>query len=126
MRPSDPRMLNRFPRRDGVYNLLSDAVLVHDRHRNRVVRLDALASEIWMRIDGLTTLRDIAADIAVRWAKPMGEIALQAVAMLGAMNGEGLTYVETQPVPLPYHLTMPLDDQDPQHAAASMRECGWI
>lgn len=118
--------LDRYPRRDGVYSILPDSVIVHDRYRNRVVRLDPLCTEIWLRMDGLTTLRDIATDIAVQRDAPITEIERSTAAMVGIMNMEGLLYVEFEPNPLPYHLTMPLDDQDPLRAAESMRAAGWI
>ena len=57
-------ILDRFPRRDGLYKILPDAVAVFDRYQHRIVRLDPLGSEIWLRMDGMTSLRDIALDIA--------------------------------------------------------------
>jgi hypothetical protein len=123
---SEPSLLECYPRRDGVYNLLPDAVLVHDRHRNRVIHLDPLCTEIWLRIDGLTTLNDIAVDIAGQHNEPFESVARNAAAMMGMMSAEGLLYLETTPAPLPYHLTMPLDEQDPLRAAESMRAAGWV
>ncbi len=123
---SEPSVLERYPRRDGVYSLLPDAVLVHDRHQNRVIHLDPLCTALWLRIDGVTTLNDIALDIAGMLDKPFEEIARNAAAMMGMMSAEGLLYLESTPAPLPYHLTMPLDEQDPLRAAESMRAAGWV
>lgn len=123
---SEPSILERYPRRDGVYSLLPGAVLVHDRHQNRVIHLDPLCTALWLRIDGLTTLNDIALAIAEALGEPFEEVARNAATMMGMMGAEGLLYLETTPAPLPYHLTMPLDEQDPLRAAESMRAAGWV
>jgi hypothetical protein len=123
---SEPPVLERYPRRDGVYSVLPDAVLVHDRHQNRVIHLDPLCTAIWLRIDGLTTLNDIALDIAGQTNAAFEDVARSTAAMVGAMSAEGLLYLETAPAPLPYHLTVPLDEQDPMRAAESMRASGWV
>lgn len=118
--------LLRYPRRDGVYSVLPDAVIVHDRYQNRHVRLDPFGAELWLRIDGMTTLHEIAIEIAVSAGLPVEEVARSASAMIGALSAEGILYVELEPQPQPYHLTMPLDEQDPYRAAASMRAEGWF
>jgi hypothetical protein len=119
-------MLENYPCRDGLYNILPDTVAVYDRYQRRVVTLDALGSEIWLRIDGQTTLRDIATDIAGRSGRPLLDMLRAAIAMAGIMSGEGLIYLTTEPQAHPYHLTVPRADQDPAQTAASMRESGWI
>ena len=119
-------MLDRYPRRDGMYQIMPDAVAVHDRYQHRVVRLDALGSEIWLRIDGLTRLRDIALDIAGHSGQPLEAMLRKATAMTGILIGEGLVHLGLEPEPLPYHLTVPSDQQDPAQTAESMRAAGWI
>jgi hypothetical protein len=119
-------MLDRYPQRDGMYQVLPDAVTVHDRYRNRMVRLDSFASEIWLRIDGITQLRDIASDIAGLSGQPLEPILRNATAMTGILIGEGLAYLSLEPEPLPYHLAVPQEDQDPEQAEASMRAAGWF
>jgi hypothetical protein len=118
-------MLDRYPRRDGMYQILPDAVAVHDRYQHRVVQLDALGSEIWLRIDGLTLLRDIALDIAGQSGQPIEMVLRKATAMTGIMIGEGLVHLGLEPEPQPYHLAVPADQQDPEQAEASMRAAGW-
>ena len=119
-------MLERYPRRDGMYQIMPDAVAVHDRYQHRVVRLDALGSEIWLRIDGVTRLRDIALDIAGHSGQPLEAMLRKATAMTGILIGEGLAFLSLEPEPLPYHLTVPQEDQDPAQAEASMRAAGWL
>jgi hypothetical protein len=119
-------MLDRYPQRDGMYNVLPDSVAVHDRYRNRMVRLDPFASEIWLRIDGITPLRDIASDIAGRSGQPLEPLLRNAAAMTGILIGEGLAFLSLEPEPLPYHLAVPQEDQDPVQAEASMRAAGWF
>ena len=80
------------------------AVAVHDRYQHRVVQLDALGSEIWLRIDGLTLLRDIALDIAGQSGQPVEAVLRKATAMTGIMIGEGLVHLGLEPEPQPYHL----------------------
>lgn len=118
-------MLDRYPRRDGMYHVLPDAVAVEDRYQKRVVRLDALGSEIWLRIDGVTRLRDIAQDIAGQTRQPLESVLQQATAMTGILIGEGLVHLSLTPEPLPYHLALPREDQDPVQAVESMRAAGW-
>jgi len=86
-------MLNRYPCRDGLYNILPDAVAVYDRYQSRIVTLDALGSELWLRMDGQTTLRDMATDIAGRIGAELAETLYKAIAMTGMLSGEGLIYL---------------------------------
>ena len=118
-------MLDRYLRRDGMYHVLPDAVAVQDRYQNRVVRLDALGSEIWLRIDGMTRLREIAQDIAGQTGQPLEDVLRQATAMTGILIGEGLVHLSLTPEPLPYHLALPREDQDPAQTTESMRAAGW-
>ncbi len=118
-------MLDRYPRRDGIYHVLPDAVAVQDRYRRRLVRLDPLGSEIWLRMDGLTCLREIGLDIAGHGNQPINDTLLRVMAMTGILIGEGLAHLSLEPLPLPYHLAVPHEDQDPVQAAESMRSSGW-
>lgn len=119
-------MLDRYPRRDGLYKILPDAVAVFDRYQKRIVRLDALGSEIWLRIDGLTQLRAIASDIAGQRGEALNDVLRDATAMTGILIGEGLVHLSLEPEPLPYHLALPREDQDPEQTAESMRASGWM
>ncbi len=119
-------MLDRYPQRDGMYNVLPDAVTVHDRYRNRMVRLDPFGSELWLHMDGITRLRDIAADIAGRSGQSLADVERNATAMTGIMIGEGLVYLSLEPLLPPYHLAAPEEDQDPVQAEESMRAAGWL
>lgn len=118
-------MLDRYPRRDGIYHIMPEGVAVQDRYQKRVVRLDALGSEIWLRIDGVTRLREIAQDIAGQTGQSLDILLPQATAMTGILIGEGLVHLSLSPEPLPYHLALPREDQDPAQAAESMRAAGW-
>jgi hypothetical protein len=124
--PAGASMLDRYPRRDGLYKILPDAVAVYDRYQNRLVRLDALGSEIWLRIDGMTRLREIASDIAGRRGQALNEVLRNATAMTGIMIGEGLVHLSLEPEPLPYHLAFPREEQDPVQTAESLRAAGWL
>lgn len=119
-------MLDRYPRRDGLYKVLPDAVAVFDRYQKRIVRLDALGSEIWLRIDGITRLREIASDIAGQRGEALNEILRDATAMTGILIGEGLVHLSLEPEPLPYHLSLPREEQDPDQTEESMRASGWV
>ena len=119
-------ILDRFPRRDGLYKILPDVVAVFDRYQHRIVRLDPLGSEIWLRMDGLTRLREIALDIAGQRGQPLNEVLRDATAMTGILIGEGLAHLSLEPEALPYHLAIPREEQDPAQTAESMRASGWI
>jgi hypothetical protein len=118
-------MLDRYPQRDGLFEILTDAVAVYDRYQNRIVRLDPLASEIWLRIDGLSQVRLIASDIAGHSGRSYEDILRSTLAITGILLGEGLIYLSLQPEPLPYHLALPREEQDPIQMQASMRAAGW-
>ena len=119
-------ILDRFPRRDGLYKILPDVVAVFDRYQHRIVKLDPLGSEIWLRMDGMTTLRDIALDIAGQRGQTPNVVLRDSTAMLGILIGEGLAHLGLEPEPMPYHLAMPREDQDPVQTAESMRASGWM
>jgi hypothetical protein len=118
--------LEQYPQRDGLYRILPGGIAVHNRYQDRVVMLDALSSELWLRTDGGTTLREIACDLAGMSREPVSVVA-RAVAMLAVvLNSEGLMYLKDTAAPLPYHLASPQEDQDPQQMRDSMAAAGWL
>ena len=90
-----------------------------------MVKLDPLGSEIWLRIDGITLLGDIALDIAGQNGQPVNEVLRNVTAMTGILIGEGLVHLTLEPEVQPYHLTTPYEDQDPAQAEESM-PCGGL
>jgi len=118
--------LEQYPQRDGLYQISPGGVAVHNRYQERVVMLDGLSSEIWLRSDGQTRLGDIARDIAGMSGQPVS-VTLRAVAMLAViLNSEGLMYLKDNPAPLPYHLAQPQEDQDPALMRQSLLAAGWL
>jgi|FLYN01.1.fsa_nt_gi hypothetical protein len=121
-----PSSLEQYPQRDGLYRILPSGVAVHNRYQNRVVLLDSLSSELWLRTDGKTKLWDIARDIS-GMSNESASVVSRAVAMLAViLNSEGLMYLKDTPAPLPYHLASPQEDQDPERMRASMAAAGWL
>lgn len=118
--------LESYPRRDATFRLRKGGVTVMDRYQGRVVTLDTFSSEIWLRIDGLTTVRDIAADLAHHLRQPPAQLEPRVVAMTGVLLSEGLIFLSAKPGPHPYHLAVATDRQDPDETAASKRACGWV
>ncbi|MAS34176.1 MAG: hypothetical protein CL610_09220 [Anaerolineaceae bacterium] len=118
--------LDQFPQRDGLYRIMPDAVAVHDRYQDRVRMLDRVASEIWLRADGETSLRDIARDIAVLGNVPIDVMYQTASILAVLMNSEGILYSSNTPETLPYHLQIPQEDQDLDRMLASMVAAGWL
>lgn len=109
-----------------MYRILADGVAVHDRYRDKIVMLDGLSSEIWLRIDGKTTLRTIARDIA-GWGKLPVDGITRAVAMIAViLSSEGVLYQLDQAANLPYHLTMPQEDQNLDLMRESLAASGWL
>ena len=118
--------LEQYPQRDGLYRILPVGIAVHNRYQDRVVMLDGLSSELWLRADGSTNLRDIARDIAGMSRESVSVVG-RTVAMLAViLNSEGLMYLKDTPAPLPYHLASPQEEQDPQRMRASMAAAGWL
>ena len=60
-------MLDKYPRRDVAYIATASGVTLVDRREPRVVDLDSLGAHIWLRIDGVSSLGDIADRIAERY-----------------------------------------------------------
>ncbi|MCZ7544533.1 MAG: PqqD family protein [Anaerolineae bacterium] len=118
--------LDSYPRRDATFRLRSGAVMIDDRYQGRTVRLDEFSSQLWLRIDGLTTVRDIAADIARARQEPRARVEVHAAAMTGVLLTEGLLFLDREPSPQPYHLAIPTDEQDPAETLISKRACGWV
>lgn len=118
--------LDQYPQRDGLYRILSEGIAVHNRYQDRIVMLDALSSEIWLRADGKTSLRDIALDIAGVSGIPV-ETMLRTLSMLTViLNSEGVLYALDNPSTLPYHLTLPQEEQDINQMRESMVAAGWL
>jgi len=118
--------LDQYPQRDGLYRILPDGVAVHNRYQDRVVMLDALSSEIWLRADGKTSLRDIAHDIAGMSSLSIESVQRTVSMLVVILNSEGILYQLDKPVTLPYHLTMPQEDQDIDQMRESMVAAGWL
>lgn len=118
--------LDQFPQRDGLYQILPEGVAVQNRYQNRVIMLDSLSSEVWLRADGKTPLRDIACDIAGISGVPMSAM-LRTVSILAViLNSEGILFPCNQAASLPYHLTLPQEDQDAEQMRESLVSSGWL
>lgn len=118
--------LDQYPQRDGLYRILPEGVAVHNRYENRIVLLDGLSSELWLRADGKTTLRTIARDIAGRSGQQVALLLLTAPMLLTVLSSEGLMYQLDQPGTLPYHLALPQEEQDLNQMRESMAASGWL
>lgn len=118
--------LNQYPQRDALYTVRPEGVAAIDRYQSRIVSLDALSSEVWLRADGQTCLRDIACDIAGISGLPVPSM-LRTVSILAVLlNSEGVLYLADQPTRLPYHLAQPQEDLNHERMIESMIESGWI
>ncbi|MBZ0279662.1 MAG: hypothetical protein K8L97_02900 [Anaerolineae bacterium] len=118
--------LDQYPQRDGMYSILPDGVAVYNRYNKRVIMLDGLTSEIWLRADGKTSLRTIALDMAGWVGHPVKTMLLTAPMILVIMNSEGVMYQVDHAVELPYHLALPQEDQEADQTHQSMVAAGWI
>jgi hypothetical protein len=118
--------LDQYPQRDGLYRILPGGVAVHNRYQDRVVMLDSLNSEIWLRADGQTTLREIACDIAGMSGLPIDTMCRTASVLVVIMNSEGVMFASNEPDTLPYHLQHPQEDQDLDRMNDSMAAAGWL
>lgn len=118
--------LDQYPQRDGLYRILADGVAVHNRYQDRVVMLDAVSSELWLRADGKTALRDIARDMAAQSRQRPEVVLLTAPMLLTILSSEGVMYQLDQPATLPYHLALPQEEQDLDRMRDSMVAAGWL
>jgi hypothetical protein len=118
--------LEQYPQRDGLYRVLPDGIAVHNRYQDRVIMLDAVSSELWLRADGKTTLRDIARDMAGCSGQRVEMLLLTAPMLLTVLSSEGLMYQLDRPAPLPYHIALPQEEQDLDQMRDSMAEAGWL
>lgn len=118
--------LDQYPQRDGLYTVAPDGVLAHNRYEDRVVKLDPLGSEIWLRADGRTSLRDIVHDIAGMNGMSLESLLPTASMLVVLLNSEGVLYQKNQPTTLPYHLTLPQEDQDVDQMVESLVAAGWL
>ncbi len=118
--------LDQFPQRDGLYQILPEGVAVQNRYQNQVIMLDSLSSEIWLRADGKTSLREIACDMAGISGLPMNAM-LRTISILAViLNSEGVLFPCKQAASLPYHLTLPQEDQDTDQMRESLVAAGWL
>lgn len=118
--------LQEYPQRDGLYRILPDGVAVHNRYEDRIIMLDGLTSELWLRADGKTTLETIARDLA-GWRDEPLSLLLRTIPMISViLNSEGILFQQSEPATLPYHLSLPQEDQDVEQMHASMVAAGWL
>ena len=118
--------LDQYPRRDGLYRILPGGVAVHNRYQDKVIMLDSLSSEIWLRADGQTTLREIARDMAGTSGSSVGAMCRTVSILMVIMNSEGVLYPSKHPSELPYHLQLPQEDQDLDLMHNSLIAAGWL
>jgi hypothetical protein len=118
--------LEQYPQRDGLYRIMADGIAVHNRYQDRVVMLDAVSCELWLRADGKTILRDIAQDIAGQSGQRIETLFLTIPMLLTILSSEGLMYQVDQPRDLPYHLALPQEEQDIDQMRESMAASGWL
>lgn len=118
--------LDQYPQRDGLYRVLPEGVAIYNRYHNRIMVLDALGSEFWLRSDGITTMRDIACDLAGWMKQPMEPLLITIPMILTILSCEGLMYQLPQPTPSPYHLSLPEEEQDVEQMRESMAASGWL
>jgi hypothetical protein len=121
-----PSSLDQYPQRDALYRILPSGVAAHNRYQDRIVMLDGLSSELWLRADGNTPLREIAHDIAGMTGETLSVVARAAAMLAVILNSEGLMYLKDNAAPLPYHLASPQEDQDPERMRESMAAAGWL
>lgn len=117
--------LDQFPQRDGMYSVLPDGVAVYNRYQKRIMMLDGLTSEFWLRADGTTSLRNIALDMAGYTGQSAEHLLRTLPAVLVVLSSEGLMYQQNNPTPPPYHLALPKEDQDEEQTRQSMNASGW-
>ena len=117
---------DQYPQRDGLYRIMAGGVAVHNRYQDRVIMLDSLNSEIWLRADGKTTLREIASDIAGMSGLPTETMCRTVSILIVILNSEGVMFASNHPDTLPYHLQHPQEDQDVERMHASMEAAGWL
>ncbi len=118
--------LDQYPQRDGLYRILSEGVAVHNRYQDKILILDSWSSEMWLRADGKTTLRVIARDIAGISGEREDMLLLTIPMLLTILATEGVMFQLDQPTLLPYHLTLPQEDQDIGRMRESMEAAGWL
>ncbi len=118
--------IDQYPQRDGLYTVAPEGVIAHNRYEDRVIKLDELSSEIWLRADGTTSLRDIAYDIAGINGISAKTLLQTASILVILLNSEGILYQKNHPTELPYHLQLPQEDQDINQMRASMAAAGWL
>jgi hypothetical protein len=118
--------LDQYPQRDGLYTVKPSGVIAHNRYENRIIQLDPLASEIWLRADGTTSLREIVFDIAALSGVSTDSLIPTASMLVVLLNSEGVLYLKSSPAQLPYHLTLPQEDQDIDQMHESMVAAGWL
>jgi hypothetical protein len=119
-------MLNKYPRRDAAYIATASGVTVVDRRQPRVVDLDSLGAHIWLGIDGLRTLEEIANRIAERYNQPAERMRAMVEQKCRELVEESFVIIADEPAPLPYHVSIPRDQQDRDEMTCSMREAGWL
>ena len=119
-------MLNQYPRRDVAYIATANGISVLDRRQPRVVDLDSLSAHIWLRIDGLRTVQDIADHIADRYNQPRERVRPLVEQRCIGLVESGFVVMASEPSSLPYHVSLPRDQQDREKMTRSMREAGWI
>jgi hypothetical protein len=119
-------MLDKYPRRDVAYIATASGVTVVDRRQPRVVDLDSLGAHIWLRIDGVSSLGDIANSIAERYNQSPEKMRAAVEQKCRELVEAGFVIMTAEPAPLPYHVCMPRDQLDRDEMTRSMREAGWI
>lgn len=119
-------MLNKYPRRDAAYFATASGVTLVDRRQPRLIDVDSLSAHIWLGINGLRNLQDIADVISERYGQPVEAMRATVEQKCRELVEAGFVIMANEPAPLPYHVSMPRDQLDRDKMTRSMREAGWI
>ena len=76
---------------------VADEAAVYDRRKNKLHRLDPIATAVWSRLDGTTSTADLAASLARDFGAPAGRVSHDVVALLETLMGEGLVVSSDAP-----------------------------
>ena len=61
---------------------VADEAAVYDRRTNRLHRLDPIATVVWSRLDGVTTVRGLSVELAEAYGAPVEQVTDDVAALL--------------------------------------------
>ncbi len=117
----------KFLSRCARFDMMDNQVVIIDPGAPRLVTLDPWPELVFMAADGQNRVKDLADHLGKKYEDgPPKGLEKQVNQIVHNLLREGLVKLSDVPIELPYYLSIPRSEQDPDKAKKLMEDDGFI